>query len=326
MKQFLSAILNSGTPKQRKQKTFAVTAIAITAALIVIALVTLCALAIADAVTAPAPAPEGEGSGNTGVARDLVTTTFDEGQLYKGNLIVTNDTYVMQDTPTLELLNDKRPRNEAGSPLYTILGWTTLSVTPDTSEAFHKMYNDFHTENATAAENLIVAVAATESAPELYKNGQTLSLEYYISYTSSTEYEKASIANADAYAWIRNNAYKYGFLLATKPTATADNTVAPYVLRYVGLEHAALAEDVDCETLEDYLTYLRDNTSPAKTKSISVSVTGADGKTSKVSYKIFYQAHADGATYYTADPSKYTATVSGDNMSGYIVSYCAISK
>lgn len=329
MKQFLSSILESGTPKQRKQKAFAVTAIAITAALIVIALVTLCALAIADAFSTPAPLGEGGGGNADGAGRDLVTTTFEENQLYSGNLIVSNDTYALQSEVSLELLNDKRPRDpETNSPYYSIMGWTTLSATPEMSEAFHAMFGDFYEQYANAEKNpakeLIVAKAAGNGDP-LYENGLTLSLEYYVYYNSGNDNEVASIATAADYAWLRTNAYKYGFVLAQELVAPTEGVEPEYILRYVGLEHAALAKEAKCETLEAYLTYLRENTSVSKTKSVSVSVKGADGRTSKVSYKIFYQPQ-DAETFYTADPNKYTATVSGDNMTGYIVSYCPIAK
>lgn len=328
MKQFLSMILESGTPKQRKQKTFAVVAIGVTVALIVIALVTLCVLAIVDAVSAPAPAPDGEGGGSTnGAARDLVTTTFEEGQLYRGNLIVTDDTYVYNAdaNAAVETISIEQGRVKVnGSSLYSSNA-LQAQVQKEALDALNSMTLAFY--EATTDDNLWVNLGAYGAKTGIYAAGNTFELRYT---TGVQGAEKPAISESDTYDWIFNNAYKYGFIQLfdeADTTATdAENVSQTHIFRYVGLEHAALAKDAKCNTLDAYLAYLRDNTSITKTKSVTVSILGADGKTNKVTYKVFYQPHAEGATYYTAEPTKFKATVSGDNMGGYIVSYCAISK
>ncbi len=328
MKKFLSSILESGTPKQRKQKTFALTAIAITAALIVIALVTLCALAIADAAKAPAPEEEGEGAG-TSVSRDLVTTTMDEGQLYRGNLIMVNDTYLYntEANANVEMIQIQNFRSTAdGVKLYSSNATMTF-VQKEALGAMNEMALAFYTASNITSDNynLYVNLGSAGAATGIYAAGNTFELRYTTGVEGS---EKLPISSDAAYDWIFQNAYKYGFIQLFDEVAamTAEGNAGvsqTHIFRYVGIEHATLAKDADCDTLDDYLTYLRENTSTSKAKSVSVSVTGEDGKSKKVTYKIFYQAQNAEGTYYTADPNKFVATVSGDNMSGYIVSYCS---
>lgn len=326
MKKFLSSILNSGTPKQRKQKTFALMAIAITAALLVIALVTLCALAIADAAKAPAPEEEeGEGAA-TGVSRDLVTYTMPEGQLYRGNLIVVNDTYLYsaEANADVDMIQIQSFRSTAeGDQLYSSNATMTF-VQKEALGAMNEMALAFYTQNNIGSDNynLYVNLGSAGAATGIYAAGNTFELRYTTGVEGS---EKLPISADATYNWIFQNAYKYGFIQLFDDADTPDGGVSQkHIFRYVGVEHATLANDANCTTLDAYLAYLRENTGLNKTKSVTVSVVGADGKTQKVSYKIFYQAQNAEGTYYTADPNKFVSTVSGDNMSGYIVSYCAI--
>ena len=320
MNDFFSWI-NSGTTEQKNKKRTTAYALAIVSVLLVISLIARAAIGIVTSIRSKNASEEPEETVDP--YKGYTTTTFAEGQLYSGDLIWTDDTYVYAGSNALELLNDTRPKAEDGkTPLYTILGWTTLSVTHDTAEAFHKMFNDFYAQNANAASDLIVSNAANGSGnANVYGNGLTVELKYYEYWNSNSDNKVSTIANAEAYKWIYENAYKYGFVqLYSAPEAVteegaeaaADNT---HIFRYVGAVHAQLMKDKNCATLADYLELLETKTTYKTHLRVTID---------KVSYEVYYLP-ADGEMLV---PEKYldSYTVSGNNMDGYIITVCTTTS
>ena len=83
-----------------------------------------------------------------------------------------------------------------------------------------------------------------------------------------------------------------------------------YCIRYVGIPHATyMAQNDLC--LEEYVALLRSS----YTGSNHLSITGGDGK----SYEVYYvNASAESVTSLEV-PQNYAFTISGDNVSGFIV-------
>ncbi|TDF94751.1 M15 family metallopeptidase [Paenibacillus piri] len=106
-------------------------------------------------------------------------------------------------------------------------------------------------------------------------------------------------------AWLKKNAWKYGFILRYPKDKTAITGIQyePWHFRYVGLPHSGIMEDNDF-TLEEYLDYLKEQ------KSILVKV---DGK----QYEILYEPVSRSATIQVPANRRYK--ISGNNIDGVIV-------
>lgn len=116
------------------------------------------------------------------------------------------------------------------------------------------------------------------------------------------------------YAWIGENAHKYGFIMrypAEKTAYTGTVTDGEGHFRYVGIPHAyAMHQNNWC--LEEYLEQIRSYTYTGDHLKVSDS-TGTQ-------YEIFYvPAAVDGITRLPL-PSNAPYTVSGNNIDGFIVS------
>ena len=119
------------------------------------------------------------------------------------------------------------------------------------------------------------------------------------------------------YEWLEAHCAEYGFVLRYEASKSSLTGIAdePYHLRYVGVPHATYMSEHDL-CLEEYLELLRTNHKYENTP-LEFSVGDKD-------YLVYYVAAdtAEGATF-TSVPvppaSEGTATISGDNMSGFIV-------
>ncbi len=111
--------------------------------------------------------------------------------------------------------------------------------------------------------------------------------------------------------WVMQNCHKYGFIMRYPNEKAAETGVSNYenCLRYVGVAHATyITENGLC--LEEYLTLLR--TSYAGGEHLKIA--GADGN----AYEVYYVPVSGELTTYNV-PSNYKYEVSGDNVSGFIV-------
>ena len=119
------------------------------------------------------------------------------------------------------------------------------------------------------------------------------------------------------YEWLEAHCAEYGFIIRYEASKSSLTGIAdePYHLRYVGVPHATYMTEHDL-CLEEYLELLRTNHKYENTP-LEFSAQGKD-------YLVYYVAAntADGATF-TSVPvppaSEGTYTISGDNMSGFIV-------
>lgn len=143
-----------------------------------------------------------------------------------------------------------------------------------------------------------------------YHSGYSFYLKAYNASAGTRELDKAG----EAYAWIAENAWKYGFI-CRYPTAKKA-TIGGLMdgtghYRYVGKAHAAaMYQNNWC--LEEYLEYVKDYTyqSPLKV---------TDGSGTK--YEIFYAACDLNATVRIPVNDKVPYTISGNNYDGFVICY-----
>ena len=129
---------------------------------------------------------------------------------------------------------------------------------------------------------------------------------------SASSATSVSFANTAAGAWLKENAWKYGFILRypADKAAVTGVTYEPYHFRSVDIPHAYyMTQNGLC--LEEYLDELAKTTSPDG-KHLTIAVDGGS------SYEVYYVKAAD-ATVDIPVPADYPYAVSGDNQNGFIV-------
>lgn len=105
--------------------------------------------------------------------------------------------------------------------------------------------------------------------------------------------------------WLRENAWKYGFILRYPEDKTEITGIPyePWHYRYVGLPHSAIMYEHNF-VLEEYLDYLKEQ------KSITYTV-------NRKKYTIYYHVIAEDTTIQVPADRRYD--ISGNNMDGVIV-------
>ena len=301
---FFTDYLNSGTVKQQNKKRFAALLVGLTAILLAIALVVLIVASIATAIADKAPKDDDGDDTGTKIPQGYTTTTLEAAQLTSGDLLLIDDTHPFAGTtPTTVLFDghETRPKTDAGTIIYSIGGRFDLSATDETVRAFNKMISDFYADEKNGKDdNLYISAAyninSANQAGEMFKLGTVIGLKYYVNYNEDAT-NIQSIYNVEKYKWIYDNAAKYGFVRASALEGEE------HIFRYVGVAHATYMDNND-KTLAEYLEILK---SRSASKPLSVTVDNA-------SYNMYYSATAEAVV-----PTKYSYTVSGDNMNGYII-------
>jgi len=310
----MANMFSSLTANSRSKKMMIV--IAVTAALLVIALLSLAIVSIANAARAKNPEEESTPVANNGIPTGFVTTTFEANQLYKGALIAVNDTYAYNAEANAGvetvLIQNGRAKTANGN-LYSSNA-VMVPVQKEAIDALNEMLLAFY--EVKGDDNIWVNLGSTGAATGIYAAGNTFELRYT---TGVSGAEKPAISESSTYDWIFENAYKYGFVQmyeapkAETTTGESESTAESqeHIFRYVGVVHAQIMKDKNIATFDAYLTYLRDNTSASKSAGTTVD---------KKNYKVYYLAQS--AQQIIPEKYKDSCVISGDNMSGYIVTYC----
>ncbi|GJM80380.1 MAG: M15 family metallopeptidase [Paenibacillus sp.] len=105
--------------------------------------------------------------------------------------------------------------------------------------------------------------------------------------------------------WLKENAWKYGFILRYPDDKTAITGIQfePWHFRYVGLPHSAIIQE-NGFVLEQYMDYLKEQ------QSVSLTVQGQN-------YHVFYYPVSEDRTIQVPAQGEYE--ISGNNMDGIIV-------
>lgn len=307
------AWINSGSPAQRNKKRLTCYMIAVVAALLVVSLLTLAVIGIVNAIKG-GNTINSDGAQTIDPNRGFVTTTFAPNQLHKGDLLIIDELhpYVAEANAdvTTKKFSEGRTQVDGNNIYYASNQY--IDVNADAMDALDKMIIDFY-NTAKASDGTLykdnnIYIASVE-------NGNTFAFEYYVTIKSeNTETKFAKISENEKYTWIFQNAYKYGFvqLYETPEASTGAEQAADmtHIFRYVGKVHAQIMKDKGCSTLAEYIELLK-TTSHKKTFGASVD---------KMSYKVYYLA-SNGELLV---PEKYkdSYTVSGNNVDGYIITYC----
>ena len=317
---FIKDFLNSGTAKQQKRKRLGALLVSITAALLVVALLVLAVFGIVGAIKNRGEEEETEEEGNK-IPKGYVTTEFSKDQDINGTLLKITaskaNSYkgkapTVQPSPTV--------RKAAGLETSYYADYSDIKLQQETMDAFHAMVKAFYaangdTLNASVNKLYLDSNIAPKSAKPsndtkaVMNSGTILILSEQPCGNGATYDEEVSIYDAEnktgkgVYKWIYDNAARYGFI------PVSDTKEEGNIFRYVGAAHATYMTKNKL-TFDAYLEKL-DSTQAGKT--LSISVTGEDGKA--IRYEMYYIA----PTTEHLVPEKYEYTVSGDNAGGYIV-------
>lgn len=308
------AWINSGSPAQRNKKRLTCYMIAVVAALLAVSLLTLAIIGIVNAIKS--------GSVNVNEAetvdpnRGFVTTTFAPDQLHKGDLLIIDELhpYVSEANAdvTTKKFSEGRTKVDGNNIYYASNQY--FDVNAEAMDALDKMIVDFY-NSAKGTDGKLYKDSNIYIADIKY--GNTFEFEYYATLkgeNGATATTWAKISENQKYTWIFQNAYKYGFVqLYDAPEANTGETQAEdmtHIFRYVGKIHSQIMKDKGCSSLTEYIELLK-TTSNKKTFGVSVD---------NLSYKVYYIA--SDAELLIPEKYKDSYTVSGNNVDGYIITYC----
>ncbi len=148
-----------------------------------------------------------------------------------------------------------------------------------------------------------------------HNTGLAIDLGIYI---DPTTYKLNDATHGKEYTWIFENCYKYGFILRYPDSKASITGVdyEPFHFRYVGYEHAFyMYKNNLC--FEEYLNLLRTSytcTTDDVATAPHLKITGDN----EIKYEIYYVAASSGMTTIPV-PDNAPYTISGDNVSGFIV-------
>ena len=275
-----------------KQKLQKIT-LTVIAALTLLALVLLIVIIISSV--------EGN-SGTGGIFGNTDTLEFEmkpvtENQLVTGSLVLADENHPYSvDKSALNLVGCQTYRNEhrttENGPYYT---YNEHSLNTEAMAAVHNMLTD--AESAVGLDDLMIKYAyGKHDGTEEYKTAQLIYLSLYNGETLAEGYSN----------WLDANAVKYGFIKRFENG-----------YRYVGTVHAKYMAD-NSISLEDYIAYLKENTSYTSPLSVTVD----NGSV----YYVYYATAVAGdsinvpAEAENSDSStNYNYTISGTNEGGVVV-------
>lgn len=298
----------------KKQQIRAVTlAIYGLAALLLLLLLILCISAIAASCA---------DSDNGGIKLPTESVQFGSLQVTEedvktGTLVLANELNaysISDDDPSLTDVYNYRNQKHGGNNPYQLSGMFSY-MNKEAMAALDEMLTACAQE--TGVTKVLVRVAYMTEAerkenPGLLKTHADdwktgLGAELRI----LTETGNAALtSNTAVYAWLTENAARYGFIdryPAEKATMTG---VAEYIgyFRYVGVVHATYIKANNL-CLEEYLEFLTRYTSKDR-----LSITGADGKT----YEVYY-CEVSGGSAAISCPTNYAYAISGTNKGGVVI-------
>lgn len=260
----------------------------------------------------------------------------DAGDVKVGNLLFINDRFQYSFSGDFSnMINVKNFQRDSQNASKTeINGSYTYSLTADrivleenTLEAFNKMILDYCNTISLAgasqnsASNLVIAWGgySEQTKGEYESDISGIGKDYYdhaLGTTVTLKTYSPSEAVTDSvlknrFAWIYENAHKYGFILRfpeeCKGHTGFDGSDRVH-LRYVGIEHAYYIHHNNI-CFEEYLEILRDHSYDNP-----LTFTADNGNT----YQVYYVAYSGNPTSVPV-PKNNHSTISGDNMNGFIV-------
>lgn len=247
-------------------------------------------------------------------SQDAVSMTLSESDVHKGTLAVVNVnhpyTFPMGDS---DLVNVEEKRSSS----YTV---NSSDIMLDAAAVIN--LNQFISEFSTLYGKTDIKVdggyRSKEEQDSKYSNGSSIFAGGYSDYHTGRSVDlyiddmKSYYVASGDYAWINENAYKYGFILRY-PEGKMDATVInprAYTFHYVGAPHSYyMNENKLC--LEEYVEAIKNYpvTSP-------LTIDTDDDV-----WTVFYTELSSAGNAVINIPSCQEYTISGDNIGGFIIAY-----
>lgn len=297
-----------------RQKLQKITLIVI-AALTLLALVLLLVIIIASVDGSSPSGDINKPSVHTG-DMDLETISVSSDQISKGSLVLANSEhkYSIPSDVTLLSIYEYRNSHSDGIP-YSIGDIYNLKMASNALENAHNMLIALGSETGNDG----IMISSSYGKQDYSKDTHTgLTMVLTVAGGAAAYLEDES--NSDLKNWLTSNAHKYGFVVRYPADKAEITGVSDYThaFRYVGLPHAKYMLDNNL-CLEEYITYLKDNTSHKK----MITVNATDGHT----YSIYYVACPDDINDVKVPISvpnpdgstKYSYTISGTNEGGVVI-------
>lgn len=229
-------------------------------------------------------------------------------QIYQGNLLLINSKYpILQESVRPDIVNLYKYNEMING--YGLLD-TEIYLSKSIARTFSEMMNDTEKEGVNhflissgfrdfdEQSELYEEMGADYALPAGYsEHNSGLALDVG---SSSTTMDRAPEGK-----WIKDNAWKYGFILRY-PSDKTDVTgiqYEPWHIRYVGLPHSAIMKEMNF-VLEEYLDYLKDK------KKITADFDGEK-------YTVSYYPYSENMTINIPENHEYE--ISGNNIDGVIV-------
>ena len=302
---FINNLLGK-TEEQRKKNL--IMAIYITIAVVLLLTIAIIATLIADNADKLPDGPDGNLEENA----EPVTKKFDINDTKKGTLLVVNKNtdkydFTLNTESTLRQMSVNIPKVD-GVDAYTLKD-NSFKANGEALSALNKMAKDFvaqNTENAdkkltvwTAYRSEAVQTALNSSVSGGHSDFHTGML-FELTINNSSK----SIKDDAAFKWIYDNAHKYGFIERYPEAKSSETGISGFdnAFRYVGVAHATYMKENNL-CLEEYVKLLQNSNGTALTAgeySITYAKISASGKTE-------------------VELPSASATVSGDNMGGIII-------
>ena len=287
-------LIEGGSKATQRKKAFVLRLIYINSMLIAATLVLLIAIIsiglIRDSLEKEPEAPKNVGK--------TEAVTLSDSQLHSGDLLLLDSEHPYSAKANIVLISSiERPQTDGGTNAYTIGGMKTLGGTAKAINALNDMIGAFY--RSTKDDNIYISNAHNKELgagqDAVFISGTAFELKYFSAADVEDWSQKSSIYGVEKYAWIYNNAHKYGFIRVGEEGSST--------FRYVGAVHATAAKGKG--SFKNYLESLKTYTPD---QPLLVNASGG-------SYAVYYMA-AEGKHVV---PTEYTYEISGNNSDGYIV-------
>lgn len=249
-----------------------------------------------------------ESNTNKNSAANTVSIDITEDQVYQGDLLLVNKEYpVREESVKADIVNLFEQKDLVQG--YGLLD-TNIRLSKSVAQTFLKMIED---AKGDKVNNFLISSGYRdfEEQDGLYQQkGSDYALpagysEHNLGLSLDIGSTEAEMSTASEGKWLKENAWKHGFILRYPEDKTAITGIQyePWHFRYVGMPHSAIMQERGF-TLEEYVDFLRDNQS---------LITEVDGKY----YEVTYHPISDDTTIELPAGRKYE--ISGNNIDGVII-------
>ncbi|WP_040196513.1 D-Ala-D-Ala carboxypeptidase VanY [Candidatus Soleaferrea massiliensis] len=258
-------------------------------------------------------------------ASQYTTVVKGEDGIHQGDLVLVNKTYPYrgQDSTPLTYVYDYK------NNMYKVKDME-VSLNRRVVQAFNGMLAGFYDATGIHDVNVVSGYRSSEDQYRIVQEKQSETLLQNVSSLAAapgySEHETGMALDLSIYTdmgithdflgqgkyhWIRENAYRYGFVLRypQEKTQTTGYDYEPWHYRFVGVPHAGIMQKENI-CLEEYIDFLKQY--PYEKQHLKVRTQSGQR------YEIYYVAAEPGETAVPV-PSNREYTLSGNNADGFIV-------